>query len=135
MVSRLASRRCRWACVAKVGRGRAIPGRGRQLETLQRRFVVGPRLASWPGEPAAWPRLLASAVDLDARHAAAVVAWMFDGAWAATLDRPQTGLRHTEVGESERARDLSSLVLRNLRRLLLNDIKCPKKGKVTPCER
>lgn len=45
---------------------------------------VGPSLRRWAaarllaGEPTSWPRLLARAEDLDSRHAAAVVAGMFD---------------------------------------------------------
>ena len=129
---------------------------------------VAPPLRRWAAarllarEPASWPRLLARAEDLDARHAAAVVAGMFDSiesmpsaaqallvakgttwphqsvrraalefvvardgahvasqlahvdpnakirAWAVTLDRPRTGPRQTEVGESEPDPDLSS---------------------------
>jgi hypothetical protein len=122
---------------------------------------VAPPLRRWAAarllarEPAGWPRLLARAQDLDARHGAAVMAGMFDSidslpaavqnllvtkgttwphqsvrraalefvaardgaqvasqlahgdpnakirAWAATLDRPRTGPRETEVGESD----------------------------------
>ena len=130
----------------------------REVGSPLRRWAAARLLA---GEPASWPRLLARAEDLDSRHAAAVVAGMFDSiesmriaaqavlvtkgttwphqsvrraalefvaardgarvasqlahvdpnakirAWAAKLDRPRTGPRQTEVGESEPDPDLS----------------------------
>lgn len=48
----------------------------RHVDPPLRRWAAAHLLAR---DPAAWPRLLATAEDLDARHGAAVVAGMFDG--------------------------------------------------------